>query len=360
MSPVIEYPTLMAGRDIKTNALYFTHDAGMRDDPRIKALRRQFGHEGYAVWNYLLEVLTDAHRFEIPWLDLDIELIAGDFDVDPDKLRQIVGYCEKIQLLSVVDGKLFSQKHKDRFDKMMSKRTQERERIASRRASNTVESVPQQNTPTPNSAHCCANNTEEYELLAQQFDRVEYSRVEESRVDESREEKNISKKESVSVSASDGAAAAERETFFRILECFYFRALPDPWREVDRFLDHYKGVGWVNKNGVPIKDKLAVARNWEPQNKPARPPMPKDVLAWLRTIYERTKITNPNQADALLRVFDVAKNDSEKQLHLSVWVVKDRVVEKEFWRKMIPVIFRAMQEKDPLRDYVISIKQKKR
>lgn len=336
------------------------HKINLRSDTRVLALRNEFGIEGFAVWICLLEVLAEASNFEKPWRKLDIKLLAGDFRVQADKLQAIVECCVEVELLSIVDGKLFSPDLTLQFEAMISKRTQDRERLAEKRASNRSAGIETPDELTPINTNWRGDNQPNAELSPRQPATITQSRVEYNRVEESREEKSISKKESVSVSASDGAAAAERETFFRILECFYFRVLPDPWREVDRFLDHYKGVGWVNKNGVPIKDKLAVARNWEPQNKPARPPMPKDVLAWLRPIYERTKITNPNQADALLRVFEVAKNDSEKQLHLSVWVVKDRVVEKEFWRKMIPVIFRAMQENDPLRDYVISIKQKKR
>ena len=50
-------------RPKKNNAEYFTHDADMRNDVKIKALRRKFSHTGYAVWNYLLETLTDSDFF---------------------------------------------------------------------------------------------------------------------------------------------------------------------------------------------------------------------------------------------------------------------------------------------------------
>ena len=44
---------------------FFSHDADMRNDIKIKALRRKFGNDGYAVWNYLLETLTDNEEWEI-------------------------------------------------------------------------------------------------------------------------------------------------------------------------------------------------------------------------------------------------------------------------------------------------------
>lgn len=36
-------------RPKKNNAEYYTHDADMRNDMKIKALRRKFSHTGYAV-----------------------------------------------------------------------------------------------------------------------------------------------------------------------------------------------------------------------------------------------------------------------------------------------------------------------
>lgn len=65
-------------RPIKDNADYFTHDADMRDDPKIKALRRKFKAEGYGIWNMLLEAITDSDNFR---LKIDLEIMAGDFEM---------------------------------------------------------------------------------------------------------------------------------------------------------------------------------------------------------------------------------------------------------------------------------------
>jgi restriction endonuclease S subunit len=35
----------------------------MRDDPKIKALRRKYSHKGYSIWNMLLELLTSKNIF---------------------------------------------------------------------------------------------------------------------------------------------------------------------------------------------------------------------------------------------------------------------------------------------------------
>jgi len=109
-------------RPKKKNADYFPHDSDMRNDPKVKALRRKFGFEGYAVWSMLLEILTDADYFEYEWSDLNIELLAGDFDLEPDLLRDIVKYCFRVKLLFIENDLIFTPKMKERFEGLLSKR----------------------------------------------------------------------------------------------------------------------------------------------------------------------------------------------------------------------------------------------
>lgn len=109
-------------RPNKNNALYFTHDADMRNDVKIKALRHNFKHKGYAVWNFLLEVFTDGEDFEVEFDEVNIELLAADFDVTPQELTDIVNYCCKIGLLQKENTRLFSLAHKRRFSELLEQR----------------------------------------------------------------------------------------------------------------------------------------------------------------------------------------------------------------------------------------------
>lgn len=115
-------------RPKKNNAEYFTHDADMRNDVKIKALRRKFSHTGYAVWNYLLETLTDSDFFEVEWEEINIELLAADYDVSVSELTEIVEYCVKIGLLQRAGNKLISKAHQQRFSSLLANR--ERKRIS--------------------------------------------------------------------------------------------------------------------------------------------------------------------------------------------------------------------------------------
>ncbi len=109
------------GKPIKLAADYFYHDADMRNDIKVKALRRRFGAEGYAVWNYLLEVLTDSEGFVIEFSALEKELLAADFDTTNERLAEIVDYCCTLGLLQRTEDKqgIFSRSHQARLQAVL-------------------------------------------------------------------------------------------------------------------------------------------------------------------------------------------------------------------------------------------------
>lgn len=94
-------------RPKKYNADYFPHNNNMRNDRRCKALRSKFNLEGYAVFVMLLETLTGANHFQIEDNKMELELIAGDIDIDSKKLNAILEYLVKLGLL-VKEGGLIS------------------------------------------------------------------------------------------------------------------------------------------------------------------------------------------------------------------------------------------------------------
>jgi len=119
-------------RPLKNNADYFPHDAGMRNDAKIKVLRRKYSFKGYAIWCMLLEALTNAKNFKIELTDLNIELFSGDFDCDPSELKEIINYCASINLLQIQKEKnkdvLLCKNLKKRFEELLLRRKRDRER----------------------------------------------------------------------------------------------------------------------------------------------------------------------------------------------------------------------------------------
>lgn len=114
-------------RPIKNNADYHSHDSNMRNDIKIKALRRKYNITGYAIYNMMLEVLTDSEFFEYEWNDFNIEMLSGDFEIEPELLKEIINYCvNSISLFVIENGKIWSYRHKERFNGLLSKRKNQR------------------------------------------------------------------------------------------------------------------------------------------------------------------------------------------------------------------------------------------
>jgi len=101
-------------RPVKNNLEYFSHDKDMRNDLRIKALRRKYSHKGYSIYVMMLEHLANCDYLQYEWSELSIELLTPDFDVDSADLVEIIDYCIKLKLFEIELGWIFSQKFYER------------------------------------------------------------------------------------------------------------------------------------------------------------------------------------------------------------------------------------------------------
>jgi hypothetical protein len=109
-------------RPTKHNADYFSHDNSMRNDIKIKSLRRKHGHTGYSIWNMLIELLTSQEYFEYEWNEFNVEMLSADFDIDTDELQTIVDYCIKLGLLQNTSNYLHCDKLTFRLEEDVLKR----------------------------------------------------------------------------------------------------------------------------------------------------------------------------------------------------------------------------------------------
>jgi len=132
-------------RPKKNNAEYFSHDADMRNDLRIRALRNRYGLNGYAVYNLLLEVLADAENFRIPWNPVQRELLSGDFGIDNALLEEIVSYMtDVLALFTLKDDILFSPSLLKRMQPLLDQRLRWR-RNKSAAENSPAPQIPQRN-----------------------------------------------------------------------------------------------------------------------------------------------------------------------------------------------------------------------
>lgn len=232
-------------RPKKNNADYFSHESEMRNDVKIKALRRKFSHTGYAVWNYLLEVLTDAEGFSIRWEELDIELYAADFDLDVSELVDIVNYCMKLGLLQIANGWLYCSNLTSSFEGLMSKRG--RSTKVPENSSNPIVSASE----TLQKDGFCNKNSSNPMVSASETHIVEKSRVKYSKEDYS------------SPRTREGASAPSEEEKEELYEIFFWRNVKNPKGEFERFISHNTQYGWTLNNN-PDKRRSA-AYGWVPE-----------------------------------------------------------------------------------------------
>ena len=237
-------------RPKKNNAEYFTHDADMRNDVKIKALRRKFSHTGYAVWNYLLETLTDNDYFEITWEEINIELLAADYDVSVEELTEIVEYCVKIGLLQLENDVLRSDAHQNRFRELLDNRVKKSEAgkkgMAKRWGQNDNIVIENDNSViTPLQKTITENN-----------------KGEESKVKESKEKKS---KENNIDRESKKAETAKRFTPPSIEEVQSYISEKEYSVDAESFVAFYTSKNWfVGKN--KMKDWHAAIVSWEKRN----------------------------------------------------------------------------------------------
>lgn len=109
-------------RPQKNNLDYYSHDSGMRNDIKIKALRRKFGHKGYSVYVMMLEHLASCEYLQFEWNELSIELLTPDFDVDAEELEEIINYGCKLKLFEIDLGILFCPKMLERHSMILTDR----------------------------------------------------------------------------------------------------------------------------------------------------------------------------------------------------------------------------------------------
>ena len=88
--------------------------------------------------------------------------------------------------------------------------------------------------------------------------------------------------------------------------------------EVERFANHYEAVGWRRgASAQPVRNKVALAKSWEPKNKAPR--VPAEFLTWWRELYAAVE---KQQGDVSLLINELYRVEFDKaklcyRLHVS-------------------------------------------
>lgn len=144
-------------RPQRQNADYFSHDANLRNDPKIRAIRTRFGLTGYAVYCMLLEILTGADGFSVQWDEFSQEIYAGDVGVSAAEMQEIVHFCCRIQILAL-DAEMLScarltESLRPLLEKRENLRQKHREKVTSSDVSEAETHVSDAETPHSKEKH---------------------------------------------------------------------------------------------------------------------------------------------------------------------------------------------------------------
>ena len=105
------------------NIPYFQHDKDMRNDPKIIALRSNFGAAGYSVYCFTLEALTDSKDNILQIDNINLEILSGDFRIKASELLEIYQYCFKLNLFQLLEeDKLICEELNRRLSPLLEKR----------------------------------------------------------------------------------------------------------------------------------------------------------------------------------------------------------------------------------------------
>ena len=295
-------------RPLKNNADWFSHDADMRNNLKVKALRRRFGHEGYAVWCYLLEALTNADYFELKYDDLQKELLAADFNTTPEILDEIVSTCIKLGMLNIDDDRLYSEGMRERMSRLIESRKSVSDRVKRFREKQRLSRVTIEQNKN------CNEDVTRYNP---------HSIVEYSIEDNSKE--NINNSLSISPSLeSGGLSSAERENIFSI---FFFKGFARPEYETEEFINHYTARNWTPNNSTKqvntARGRMALARNWSPKTGMDRWPNCSACLHWLSEgYYKAVERLGADKAGTILRDIADIKPIPNENYQYAIWATR--------------------------------------
>lgn len=200
------------------DAFYFPHYSNLRNDRKIRRVRRDLGIEGYGIYLMLIEVLRDQEGYKYPLGDID--LLADDFNTSDAKIEVVI---KNYELFNVdLDNQFFSIDLNKSMEPLQRMREQRKiaaaKSVEARRKIAMVESGisnDQRGKESKTPIEAKQDGTHNFPLSNSDKDLIQYF---------------------TDYGSTPEVAAA--------------------------FYDHYNGQGWIKSNGIPITHWQSVARDW--------------------------------------------------------------------------------------------------
>lgn len=226
-------------RPHKNTAEWYKHSRDFRNEPRVKAVRKRFRNDGYAVIHYFFEEMIKCEHFEMQYNDLLKKIYSADFDVTEKKLDQIVDYCTDLNLLGLnpENGYLYSPLLNDLLQELKESRVKDRHR----------KEKSKDDFPTENGGFPVENYgfpTEKGGFPVENAIRIEENRREEKRIDDDGVEENRRENNSQSslfvpstpTTVSDGANILKKDRDWLLVMMYKFVMKKE---DLFKWMDHF-------------------------------------------------------------------------------------------------------------------------
>lgn len=154
----------MSGRPRK-KIDWYQHFTDMKNHPCVRALRRRFGNNGYAVLNYLMEDITRTDELVLNFTPKMRFLYSVEYDVTQQELEDIVDFCVELDLCNYSDDEknklrspyleeellklLLERREKDRLRKQENKRKEFSAENNGYSTENDNDNIPRKTTSIP-------------------------------------------------------------------------------------------------------------------------------------------------------------------------------------------------------------------
>lgn len=233
----------------KSGLSYYTIDTDRYQDRRIKRLKKSFGCQGVAVYDFLLCEVYRVNGCFSEW-DQDTAFdVAEYFGLKESVVNEIVKYCGAVGLF---DATLLSR------GIITSPAIQRRYLEMCGRAKRTNVIIPEE----------CRILPEKNEILPENSGSLPNTRA---TIKEKKRKVNKNTLSQPSESKEiDELLAQQREIIFSI---FFFKNFVKPEQEVENFITHYTANGWRRSGGIAIKTAeqlIACAQQWRPKEEKSR------------------------------------------------------------------------------------------
>lgn len=244
---------------VKSGLSYYTIDTNRYQDRRIKRLKKSFGCQGIAVYDFLL---CEVYRVDGCFSEWDSDTafdVAEYFGLKESVVNEIVKYCGAVGLF---DATLLSR------GIITSSAIQRRYLEMSNRAKRTNVIIPEKCRIIPEKTEILP---EESPILPENSGSLPNTRA-------TIKEKKSKVNNTLSLTLSQPSESKEIDELLtqqreKIFSIFFFKNFVKPEQEVENFITHYAANGWRRSGGIAIKTAeqlLACAQQWRARQDKAR------------------------------------------------------------------------------------------